>query len=364
MATAQVINTHHEPWYHGPHHGYHPNHPRGGYEQGYHHAPPPPPPPQAAMIPGGKPAGPDYHPLGQEFHFHAQDGSGFKGYHHPPQMAPPQRRFGYNGNRRVQARGPAVQPIPQQQQQQPHFNKWGQNQEMHVPSIELLAAEVGVDDPRVKTAAWRAVVVEVKFKRRDNALYWYRTALKPGEVVLVSADRGFDIGTVVATTTTGNGGDEPQETGKGQHSIVFRPSTPKETAAWLDLQATQEVQAVAKASEILENITTPELQDISFVDAVFQFDGRKLTLFYVTSSTDYKNYRPLLKPLFDTFGCRIWLQKVTTDETQDGDEAPQGAPRSHSEECETEESQAVESSPESEVQHEEDARSGTAGSEE
>eukprot|EP01060_Flectonema_neradi_P028009 TRINITY_DN37685_c0_g1_i1.p1 TRINITY_DN37685_c0_g1~~TRINITY_DN37685_c0_g1_i1.p1 ORF type:complete len:428 (+),score=104.39 TRINITY_DN37685_c0_g1_i1:73-1284(+) len=190
------------------------------------------------------------------------------------------------------------------------LQKWQAQDVYNIPSLEQVASEIHVFDKGMQTAAWKEFVVKVSHRRRDDVLYWYKENLQKDDTVIVSSDRGFDIGIVTDCVPASQTTDHPKESPKQRHSIVFRIATEQETESWRSLQTNQEVQAVEKAKQIISTINIPELNDISFVDAVFQYDGRKLTLYYQTGSQEYKNYRPLLKPLFDIFQCRIWLQKV------------------------------------------------------
>ncbi|KAJ9463708.1 hypothetical protein DIPPA_27645 [Diplonema papillatum] len=226
---------------------------------------------------------------------------------------------------------PSQQQLPQQQQQQhpaaglpsppAAIARASAFNDTALPSLKSLAGEVGVDDPRIKTAAWRAYVVRVTLRRQESVLHWYRTSLKPNETVLVSADRGFDIGKVVSCSTAETAAEHPNDRGL-LIPVVFRPATEDERLAWIRHMPEQEKQAVAKAREILAEVakTTPGLKDVAFTDAGFQYDGRKVTLYYETHNEGYKfSYRPMLKPLFDTFGCRIWLQRALPAPLKDGE---------------------------------------------
>ena len=171
------------------------------------------------------------------------------------------------------------------------LQKWQAQDVYNIPSLEQVASEIHVFDKRMQTATWKEYVVKVSHRRRDDVLYWYKDELNKDDIVIVSSDRGFDIGFVTDCSPASETTELPKESAKQRHLIVFRIASEQETESWQSLQANQEVQAVVKANQIIETINIPGLQDISFIDAVFQYDGRKLTLYYETGSHEYKNYR-------------------------------------------------------------------------
>ena len=193
-----------------------------------------------------------------------------------------------------QAEAAAQQPSQQQQQQQPSQPHSNAKQQAVVPTVRELAESVGVEDPAAtETEAWRTHVVEVACRLRGSDYYWYNDAVSQQTRVLVSADRGHDLGVVIGcwdaeTAQRLNKIPPTNLIKRGHFFVMLRPVPTAVAKEKLQKQASQEQKAVEEANRIVSTLDLSS--QIAIKDAVFQHDGRKLTLFYTTDSAYYKHY--------------------------------------------------------------------------
>lgn len=139
------------------------------------------------------------------------------------------------------------------------------------------------------------VVVQFKCHKAEfNSAF----SVQLGEYVVVQGDRGLDIGVVVAFESVSN-------VTPSINSVINRASQ-KDVDCW----ATDLKKAEFEALQIARQQVLALKLDMSILQAEYQYDKKKLTLYYI--APDRVEYDGLTKELFRNFGCRIWLVKVET----------------------------------------------------
>lgn len=137
--------------------------------------------------------------------------------------------------------------------------------------------------------------VIVQFKCHE-AEYSSRFPVDIGTYVVVQGDRGFDIGVVISTEFVSNSA--------APVGNLIGCASQKEVDYW----ATDLKKAEADALQICRQQISNLKLDMSVMQAEYQYDKKKLTLYYMAH--DRVEYEILTKELFRQFGCRIWLVKV------------------------------------------------------
>jgi hypothetical protein len=120
----------------------------------------------------------------------------------------------------------------------------------------------------------------------------FRVAI--GDTVVVEGDRGEHAGKVEEINT---------ETPSFEvTNRIVRKATAKDRQV-MEAHREKEVSAVATCRRMADNTG---LGSIKILDAEFQFDMNKLTI-YFRAKTTYIDFRKLQRGLFKEFRCRIWL---------------------------------------------------------
>jgi len=125
-----------------------------------------------------------------------------------------------------------------------------------------------------------------------------------GQAVIFEGDRGVDLAFVRACTRI----TSPPPTARHQKHpppSVLREASPQDVVEYenlrpLELEALEEAQRLVA----MHGLTV----DMSLVNAVYQFDRQKLTLYYQTKELRV-DFRKLLNELFTKFRCRIWMER-------------------------------------------------------
>jgi len=170
--------------------------------------------------------------------------------------------------------------------------------------------------------------------------------IKAGDLVIVEADRGNDLGTVVQTdvpwaqtkqlkdhyaeehyrwlmmfsrrraesgqlgpnpgaTTSPNGRDNALN----KDETDVRPKMIKRLAQPHEIQSLKDKEAnEAKAKRICQVKADEHQLDMEILDAEFQMDWKKLTFYYYADS--YINFNSLVTDLFKTYKTRIWMSAI------------------------------------------------------
>ncbi|KAI9015671.1 PSP1 C-terminal conserved region-domain-containing protein [Phycomyces nitens] len=140
---------------------------------------------------------------------------------------------------------------------------------------------------------------------------------KVGDLVIVEADRGRDLGVVIADSLTpdevmatlGQGDDDKPLHSKDVHvKRLYRIATPNETST-LALKEQDE----AKALGVCQAKLKQRNMAMEVVNAEYQWDRRKLTFYFVAEQRI--DFRELVRELFKIYKTRIWMCAVkTTDD--------------------------------------------------
>eukprot|EP00759_Apiculatamorpha_spiralis_P020044 PhF_6_TR2561/c0_g1_i1/m.4341 len=145
----------------------------------------------------------------------------------------------------------------------------------------------------------------VSFKRDVVLCFQSCERFPVGQHVLVSADRGEDIGTVrvIAPMSAMNHSNNRSEQRIRGH--VVRVATKKDI---------QQMEVIAKeieprCLEVCRALIGRQRLNMNVVDVAVQFDRKKITYFY--TSTVRIDFRSLLGDLYQLFHARIWMDKVS-----------------------------------------------------
>ncbi|AYU83304.1 PSP1 C-terminal conserved region containing protein, putative [Leishmania donovani] len=122
-----------------------------------------------------------------------------------------------------------------------------------------------------------------------------------GEMVIVEGDRGIDLGIVDDACTT----PLPEKV-----LFILRRATAEDT--------TQHHRRTVKEQEALQTMRSLATQvhcPTHVEDAMFQLDGKKITVIISRASRSFVDFRRLQRSLFDVYRCRIWFAYL--DEIQE-----------------------------------------------
>ncbi|KAL4069145.1 PSP1 C-terminal conserved region-domain-containing protein [Scleroderma yunnanense] len=215
---------------------------------------------------------------------------------------------------------------PIQPQQGPYYPQQIQRRTSDAPTPNLNDLGKGVPLSSVP-ASWPLYIVEFKAGRTD---LFYLTDLtldiRVGDLVIVEADRGKDLGTVVNDTITlkeveafereqrervafGDGG--PLSPG-GQQGGSKKEINPKMIYGKAQPQDTQQLitklQDEIKALQLCQNKVRQKKLPMEVIDAEYQWDRRKLTFYFVAEKRI--DFRELVRELFRLYKTRIWMASL------------------------------------------------------
>jgi cell fate regulator YaaT (PSP1 superfamily) len=122
--------------------------------------------------------------------------------------------------------------------------------------------------------------------------------LEVGAVVVVDADRGFDVGTVLRC---GRGILIPNR--KRPTRQILRRASPEEISR-IDPLRKQEIDALQTCRKRVESFGLP----MHTVDAEFQFDGNRVTFYFTAEGR--VDFRALVRDLAKIFRTRIELRQI------------------------------------------------------
>ena len=148
---------------------------------------------------------------------------------------------------------------------------------------------------------------EIRFKGTRKEYYAYRDLdLRPGEYVVVQADRGEDLGEVSAVgiiaerkCSSSSGGCA---TPAPDHSVV-RVARQDEVDQWTELRTDEH----RVRSESRKLVTKHGLK-MKVTEAEWQFDRSKLTIYFTAEKR--VDFRQLVRDLARTFRARIELKQI------------------------------------------------------
>ena len=115
-----------------------------------------------------------------------------------------------------------------------------------------------------------------------------------GDYVVTEADRGFDVGKIIASHIT------PTVREKMKCGKITGKATQNDIT-----QIPKKLQREEAAIQVCQTHAHQMNLPMNFTGAHFQFDGKKLTFFF--TAPEYIDFRDLVKVLFKIFGTRIWM---------------------------------------------------------
>ncbi|KAG5492916.1 hypothetical protein JKF63_01496 [Porcisia hertigi] len=114
-----------------------------------------------------------------------------------------------------------------------------------------------------------------------------------GEMVVVEGDRGVDLGIVddaCPTPLTGN------------VMLVLRRATAEDARQHHSRRVREQ-----GALQTMRSLASQVLCPAHVEDAMFQLDGKKITVIISRSTRSFVDFRRLQRALFDVYRCRIWF---------------------------------------------------------
>ncbi|KAH8556598.1 PSP1 C-terminal conserved region-domain-containing protein [Umbelopsis sp. PMI_123] len=151
----------------------------------------------------------------------------------------------------------------------------------------------------------------VEFKGSRSDLYYVSesdalSGLHPqcGDLVIVEADRGKDLGTVVAENVSKDSvdvsGSKPGSTREMYPKRIYRLAQPQEISL-LAVKKQDEEKALFLCQSKIARLNLP----MEVVSAEYQWDRRKLTFYFIADRRI--DFRDLVRDLFKTYKTRIWM---------------------------------------------------------
>ncbi|KAF9817522.1 hypothetical protein IEO21_03373 [Rhodonia placenta] len=232
--------------------------------------------------------------------------------------------------------GHGIQHIPEQRVAPPISPVGLRYAHSHSPPIQRRASEAGNKaladlgkgvPLRSVPTSWPLFIVEFKAGRTD-LFYCTDLALdiRVGDLVIVEADRGRDLGKVINDTITLheveafqkqqkliNGGipdtpTSPTSAGGGgtkeiNPKMIYGKATSQDTQS-----LAMKMQDEAKALELCRSKVRQRKLPMEVVDAEYQWDRRKLTFYFVAEKRI--DFRELVRELFRLYKTRIWMASL------------------------------------------------------
>jgi cell fate regulator YaaT (PSP1 superfamily) len=151
-------------------------------------------------------------------------------------------------------------------------------------------------------------------KPRQEIFVGYDDRFKVGDYVKVEADRGEDLGKLVAIWSAAKfnewlksrneGGSSSSRSVSKFHKRMLRLATQDE----LDLLA-QKIEDEETALALCRDKATARKLPMTLLGAEYQFDRHKLTFFFEADRRI--DFRELVRDLFSVYKTRIWLQQLS-----------------------------------------------------
>ncbi len=162
------------------------------------------------------------------------------------------------------------------------------------PQVDRRPAE----GPEPREGEGLLVYVAFRGGRREGFCNPHEIVVRSGDLVVVEADRGQDLGQVTVCQ-----GPEIHRRRKQAARALLRHATPEEAARLADLW-----RGDAEAFEICRGRVKHFSLDMKVIDAETQFDGNRIT-FYFTAERRV-DFRELVRDLASIFRTRIELRQV------------------------------------------------------
>eukprot|EP01062_Namystynia_karyoxenos_P079950 TRINITY_DN8535_c1_g2_i1.p1 TRINITY_DN8535_c1_g2~~TRINITY_DN8535_c1_g2_i1.p1 ORF type:complete len:407 (+),score=106.93 TRINITY_DN8535_c1_g2_i1:83-1222(+) len=144
-------------------------------------------------------------------------------------------------------------------------------------------------------------LLTVQFKYGRQGEFTFQSRLGPGTFVVVTGDRGVDLGMVMEAVPLPHGYH-----GQGLVLPALRVAEDWEAEHWRGQLAAQEKAARTLCQEIMHHAGL----NMRIVHAEYQFDMRKLT-FHFTSKDIHPQFRCVLNECYSIWKCRIWFARYS-----------------------------------------------------
>lgn len=143
--------------------------------------------------------------------------------------------------------------------------------------------------------------VELRFKGRRQQVYKnpHTVPLSIGDLCVVSADRGEDMGKVVHEGVVA---EESAREGEALHAVLRRANAQDKMTLFRNRSREEDARRIC-----LGRIEARQLE-MKLVDVEVQFDGNKITFFFTAEKRI--DFRELVKDLASTFKTRIELRQI------------------------------------------------------
>jgi hypothetical protein len=171
---------------------------------------------------------------------------------------------------------------------------WGDALPAADPPPSRLPPRVGSAAPARPSPVSDNLLYSVHFHPNRRETLASSVHFDDGVFVITDADRGIDIGRIIAQT------GRPQFRELKNVKSIIRRATDAEIAA-IPGKEERERAALMLCQAKVRELAFP----MEITGAEFQFDGKKLTFYY--SASKYIDFRNLVKALFKIFGIRIWM---------------------------------------------------------
>lgn len=170
--------------------------------------------------------------------------------------------------------------------------------QMSAPLALPKAIQAAPDEPQSITPVQ---VLSVEFKRGRTGKYVCNFASQPGQYVVVVGDGGEDIGVIVESQVF------DKDLKPADDSVL--PRTVR-LATDDEINCLKHVQphAESKCVQVARSKAQDYRLSMTIVDAEYQFDRKKLTLFY--DANERVDFRQLVRDLFKLYRARIWMAKI------------------------------------------------------
>ena len=149
-------------------------------------------------------------------------------------------------------------------------------------------------------------IVEVRFKANRKGFYRKPSKLEiqVGDVVVLDADHGLDVG-VVSLTGELVRAQMSAKGAKDDHEVkrIERKATQEDIDAWQNASM-REPDTIREAREIIKGLGL----DMKLTDVEYQGDGNKATFYY--TAEDRVDFRDLVRALASSFGVRIEMRQI------------------------------------------------------
>jgi len=172
------------------------------------------------------------------------------------------------------------------------------------PSAPQVASQVSPGISSILMAnGQQQLVFQVKFKRLTKSYLLSSTIpnsgiVKVGTYVIVQADRGEDLGLVIARTPL-----DRFKSKENELKYVLRCATPNEVRF-----IEEKFQEESVLLKICRSKVKQRKLNMSIIDAEYQFDRHKLTFYFEAEGR--VDFRELVRDLFSVYKTRIWMQQV------------------------------------------------------